>query len=83
MELNPFEWGLPWYYYSIGALVIVFGVIFLVIFFLSGKRNETESLWRHRMEEAERRQTEIGKENSNNNTFSQDSEEYSKWKKGK
>ena len=42
-----------WYYYSIGALVIVFGVIFLVIYFLSGKRNETESLWRHRMEETD------------------------------
>tara|TARA_B100001245_G_scaffold219849_1_gene189960 strand:+ start:602 stop:778 length:177 start_codon:yes stop_codon:yes gene_type:complete len=32
VELNPFEWGLPWYYYSIGGAILIFAPIFFFWF---------------------------------------------------
>ena len=77
MELNPFEWGLPWYYYSSGGLILVFTIVFFVIYMIS----------RSKITRSERVDNYIqigkGKENSDNHIISQDSDEYRKWKEGK
>ena len=78
MELNPFEWGLPWYYYSIGGIILIFTIVFFVIYISSrlkeagpeGVTDYTQPL------------TEVGKENSSKKTISHDSEEYRQWKEG-
>ena len=66
-----------WYYYSSGGLILVFTIVFFVIYMIP--RSKVDGA--ERVDECI--QTEVGKENSDNNTFSQDSEDYHKWKQGK
>ena len=79
MDLNPFEWGLPWYYYSIGALILIFTIVFFVIYISSRSKEagpEEVTDYTHNP------LTETGKENSSKKTISHDSEEYRQWKEG-
>ena len=80
MELNPFEWGLPWYYYSIGGLILVFTIVFFAIYISSrSKEAGPEGVMDHTQT---LQQSEVGKENSSKNTISHDSEKYREWKDG-
>ena len=81
MELNPFEWGLPWYYYSIGGIILVFSIVFIVIYISSRSKEDGSPRW-PKYWDRDYTPTKIGKENSSKNTFSQNSEEYRKWKEG-
>ena len=80
MELNPFEWGLPWYYYSIGGIILVFSIVFILIYISSwSKETGPEGVMDHTQT---LQQSEVGKENSSKNTISHDSEKYREWKDG-
>ena len=80
MELNPFEWGLPWYYYSIGGIILVFSIVFILIYISSwSKEAGPEGVVDHTQT---LQQSEVGKEKSSKNTISHDSEKYRKWKDG-
>ena len=80
MELNPFEWGLPWYYYSIGGIILVFSIVFILIYISSwSKEAGPEGVMDHTQT---LQQSEVGKENSSKSTISHDSEKYREWKDG-
>ena len=80
MELNPFEWGLPWYYYSIGGIILVFSIVFILIYISSwSKEAGPEGVVDHTQT---LQQSEVGKENSSKGTISHDSEKYREWKDG-